>query len=161
QRGFVEAIDELGNELRDRQHRVEIDNYEPTADEVKLGLASRTFRLLRHLAADPDLWTNEMGPHVLRSMIDARIIIAWLLKQNDPELFHKFKDYGLGKRKLFKLQLEELMDREELSSDEGDEALHRRLEAEVNQDLMEEFIRIDVGGSFSGKNIRQMAKEAG
>jgi len=93
-------------------------------------------------------------------MIDARIVIAWLLQQNDPELFRAFKDYGLGKRKLFKLQLEDLMDREELSIGEDNAALHKRLEAEVNQDVMEEFIKIDVGASFSGKTIRQMAKEA-
>jgi Family of unknown function (DUF5677) len=160
QRGFVEAIDALGRELRAAQQRVDIDVYRPTPDEVKLGLASRMFRLLRHVASDPDLWTNEMGPHALRPMIDARITIAWLLKQNDPELFQKFKDNGVGKRKLFKLQLEELMDNEDLTSDENDQALHERLEAEVNQDVMEEFIKIDLGGSFSGKNIRQMAQEA-
>jgi hypothetical protein len=158
-RGFIEAIDALGQRLREHQFRIEIDTYEPTSDEVKLGLASRLYRLLRRFAADPDLWTNEMGPHILRSIIDARIIVAWLLKQNDRELFQKFKDYGLGKRKLFKLQLEKLMDREQLVTDESDQALHRRLEAEVNQDVMEEFITIDVGGSFSGKNIRQMAQE--
>lgn len=161
QRGFVAAVDALGTELRAHQYRVEIDTYEATTDEVKLGLASRVFRLLRHVAADPDLWTNTLGPHVIRSMTDARIIIAWLLEQDDAELFKKFKDYGVGKRKLFKLQLEELMDREDISTDENDEALHKRLEAEVNQDVMEEFVKIDFGGSFSGKNIRQMAKEAG
>jgi len=161
QRGFVAAVDTLGTELRSHQQRVEIDTYDATTDEVKFGLASRVFRLLRHVAADPDLWTNKLGPHVMRSMIDARIIIAWLIKQDDPELFGKFKAYGVGKRKLFKLQLEELMDRDDLSTDESDEALHRRLEAEVNQDVMEEFIKIDFGGSFSGKNIRQMAQEAG
>jgi hypothetical protein len=160
QQGFVRAINGLGKDLRAVQRRAEIDIYNPTPDEVKLGLASRMFRLLRHLAFDPDLWTNEMGPHALRPMIDARIITAWLLKQNDPELFQKFKDYGVGKRKLFKLQLEELMDSDDLSSDDDDEALHKRLEAEVNQDVMEEFVKIDLGGSFSGKNIRQMAQEA-
>lgn len=70
----------------------------------------------------------------------------------------KSKDYGVGKRKL---QLEDLMDREDISTNESDEALHKRLEAEVNQDVMEEFVKIDVGGSFSGKNIRQMAQDAG
>jgi Family of unknown function (DUF5677) len=158
QRGFVQAVDTLGDALRQEQHRIEIDLYDRTPDEVKLGLASRMFRLLRHFAADPDLWTNEMGPHVFRSLIDARIVVAWLLKQDDRETFERFKDYGLGKRKLFKLQLEELMDREDLT-DEDDEALHKRLEAEVNQDVMEEFVKIDLGGSFSSKNIRQMANE--
>jgi hypothetical protein len=66
QRGFVAAVDALGTELRKHEQRVEIDTYEPTTDEVKLGLGSRMFRLLRHVAADPDLWTNKLGPHVIR-----------------------------------------------------------------------------------------------
>jgi hypothetical protein len=75
-RDLMEAIDQLGGELRDRQHRIEIDTYDPTSDEVRLGLASRVFRLFHRIAGAPELWTNEMGPHVLRSMIDARIVIA-------------------------------------------------------------------------------------
>jgi hypothetical protein len=67
----------------------------------------------------------------------------------------------VGKRKLFKLQLDDLMDREDISTDESNEALNKRLEAEVNQDVMEEFVKIDVGGSFPGKKIRQMAQDAG
>lgn len=158
--GFLTAIDALGADLRDVQRRLDIDLYQPTADEVKLGLASRMFRLLRHLVASPRLWTNELGPHVLRSMVDARIIIAWLLKQDDTQMYEQFKAYGLGKRKLFKLQLEELMDRDDLV-DEDNEALHDRLHAEVNLDSMEELVTIDVGGSFSKRNIREMAKETG
>jgi hypothetical protein len=161
QRDFVRAINTLGEELRERQHHIEFDIYDPTADEVKIGLASRAFRLLRHVASSPSLWTNAMGPHVLRAMIDLRIVSAWLLKRNELELFQNFKAYGLGKRKLFKLQLEELMDRETLAPEDSTKALHERLEAEVNEDLMEELVAIDVGGNFSGKNIRQMADEAG
>jgi hypothetical protein len=118
-------------------------------------------RLLRRLAMDPELWTNEMAPHVMRSLVDGRIITAWLLDKNDPELYRRYKDYGLGKRKLFKLKLEELMDSDRLAADDDDRALHERLEAEVNQDVMEELVKIDVGGSFSGKNIRQMALDVG
>ena len=136
-----------------------LDTHESTADEVKLGLASRQFRLLRHLVADPSLWTNEMAPHLLRSMIDLRIIVAWLIKQNDTELFERFKVWGQGKRKLFKLKLEDVMESEEASFAEDDRAFLDRLREQVNQDTMEEFQAIDLGGSFSGKNIREMAAD--
>lgn len=159
-RAFAAAIDELGIDLRRLQEQAKPDIYEPTADEVKLGLASRAFRLLRHLVSTPELWTNELAPHVFRSLIDLRIISAWLLRQDDPELFRKFKEYGVGKRKLFKLQLEDLMDRDDVAADRDDADLHQRLQAEVNQDVREEFVQIDLGGSFSGKNIRQMAIDA-
>ncbi len=70
-----------------------------------------------------------------------------------------FKTYGQGKRKLFKLKLEDLMERENISFDEDDRDFLDRLREQVNQDTMEEFQKIDLGGSFSGRNIREMATE--
>jgi hypothetical protein len=158
---FAEAIRGLGADLQQQQSEASLDTFSPEEDEVKLGLASRAFRLLRHFLLTPSWWTNEMAPHLIRSLVDERIVVAWLLKKDDPELFRAYKEYGAGKRKLYKLKLEELMDAEDGDSEEREDAreLHRRLEAEVNQDTMEEFLTIDLGGTFSGKNIRQMAKE--
>jgi len=158
---FVEAIDELGRELRQLQHRAEFDIFEPVANEVQFGLASRIYRLLRRLVADPNLWTNDMAPHIVRSIIDARIVSAWLIAKDDQALYARYKDYGLGKRKLFKLQLEKLMDQDEQAASDANQALHQSVADEVNEDVLEEFIKIDVGGSFSGKSIRDMAQDTG
>ena len=158
---FIEATQGLGETLRRRQSEAMLDIFSAEEDEVKLGLASRAFRLLRHFLLTPSWWTNEMAPHLLRSLVDERIVVAWLLKKDDRELFNAYKEYGAGKRKLYKLKLEELMDRESEGAEEREnvQRLHQRLEAEVNQDTMEEFLKIDLGGTFSGKNVRQMAKE--
>lgn len=158
---FSEAMNHLGDELRQLQSDAVLDTYNATTDEVKLGLASRAFRLLRSFLLTPLWWTNEMAPHLIRSLIDERIVVAWLLKRDDPELFRAYKDYGAGKRKLYKLKLEELMDGEDPEEGERESVreLHARLEQEVNQDTMEEFLEIDLGGTFSGKNIREMANE--
>ena len=160
-KAFAGAIRGLGAELRQKQSDATLDTFSPEEHEVKLGLASRAFRLLQRFLLTPQLWTNEMAPHLIRSLVDERIVVAWLLKKNDPALFRAYKDYGAGKRKLYKLKLEELMDSEGQDGDERSNIreLHRRLELEVNQDTMEEFLAIDLGGSFSGKNIRQMARE--
>jgi Family of unknown function (DUF5677) len=161
-RAFAEAASHLGDDLRRLQTKADLDTFSSTMDEVKLGLASRAFRLLRNFLLTPHWWSNEMAPHLIRSLIDERIVAAWLLKRNDPELFQAFKDYGAGKRKLYKLKLEELMDEEGPEGREREDVreIHARLEQEVNQDTMEEFLEIDLGGTFSGKNIREMAKEA-
>ncbi len=86
---FLTAVDELGQGLRGLQQRAPIDTHESIPDEVKLGLASRQFRLLRHFVADPSLWTNQMAPHFVRSMIDVRIVVAWLMKQQTDEPFER------------------------------------------------------------------------
>lgn len=158
---FAEAIRGLGTDLQQQQSEAQLDTFSPEEDEVKLGLASRAFRLLRQFLLTPSWWTNEMAPHLIRSLVDERIVVAWLLKKNDPDLFRAYKEYGAGKRKLYKLKLEDLMDTEDGANEDREDVreLHRRLEAEVNQDTMEEFLKIDLGGTFSGKNIRQMAKE--
>jgi hypothetical protein len=158
---FTSALRQLGNDLRQQQSEAVLDTFDATPDEVKLGLASRAFRLLRNFLMTPPWWTNEMAPHLIRSLIDERIVVAWLLKRDDPKLYRAFKDYGAGKRKLHKLKLEELMDTGEAEIEHREDVreLHKRLEAEVNEDTMEEFLKIDLGGSFSGKNIREMAIE--
>jgi hypothetical protein len=158
---FTGALNALGSSLRELQVTAVLDTYETETDEVKLGLASRAFRLLRKFLLMPQWWTNEMAPHLIRPLVDERIVVAWLLAQDQPELYRKFKEYGAGKRKLYKLKLEELMDSDELDAGEREDIsrLHTRLADEVNQDTMEEFLQIDLGGTFSGKNIREMARE--
>jgi hypothetical protein len=158
--GFATAVRDLGAKLDRLRDRCEIDLYEPTPDEVRLGLAARQLRLLRRSAEDFRLWTSEMGPLLARSMIDTRIVLAWLLKQDDSEPYRKFKDFGLGKRKLFKLQIEDFIDRDDFDGYKGLEEIHKRLEAEVNLEHLEEFQNIDLGGTFSGKSLRDMAIEA-
>jgi hypothetical protein len=159
--GFLAAVSRFGQTLRQRQEQADLDLYDPTVDEVRLGLASRQFRLLLRMVEDPNLWAADLAPHVFRSLIDTRITTAWLLQQDDPEMFVRFKEYGVGKRKLYKLKVEELMDSEGFPDDEELKRLHRRLEAEVNVDRLEEFQTIDIGGTFSGKSMRDMAREAG
>ena len=141
-KAFAEAIRGLGAELRQKQSEATLDTFSPEEDEVKLGLASRAFRLLQRFLLTPQLWTNEMAPHLIRSLVDERIVVAWLLKKDDPALFRAYKADGAGKRKLYKLKLEELMDSEGQDGDERSNVreLHRRLELEVNQDTMEEFL---------------------
>jgi hypothetical protein len=159
-RAFAEAMSHLGDDLRQLQIEGDLDTFNATTDEVKLGLASRAFRLLRNFLLTPLWWSNEMAPHLIRSLIDERIVVAWLLKRDDPELFRAFKDYGAGKRKLYKLKLEELMDGEGPEGGEREDVreLHARLEQEVNQDTMEEFLQIDLGGTFSGKTSGRWQK---
>lgn len=57
---FVEVLDELGTRLNEAQLKAPLDLYEPIADEVKLGLASRLYRLAYLIIANPSLWSPEL-----------------------------------------------------------------------------------------------------
>lgn len=152
------AVRKLAGTLRDRQMQAELNLWDPTADEVRLGLASRQIRLLSELMDDPNMWMAGGAAHIVRSMIDTRITSAWLLAKDETGLYERFKDYGLGKAKLYKLHLEAFI--EEHGSSEDLENLHEALDREVNAEIMEEFQQIDLGGTFSGFSIRDMAEQA-
>jgi hypothetical protein len=92
--GFVDAVEGLEKDLRGLQAQVELDLYEPVADDVKMGLASRQVRLLRRFVEQPSGWTTERSLHAIRPMVDTRILAAWLVAKNDPELFERYRASG-------------------------------------------------------------------
>jgi hypothetical protein len=154
---WTAALRELESGLAERQLRAPLNLYEPTADEVRLGLASRAVRLIHELIDDPNQWSSTGAAHLVRAIVDTRIVAAWLLKKNDPILFAQFKEYGMGKTKLYKLHLEDYIDAHDATHlDE----LREQLEGEVNAELLEEFQNISLAATFSGKSIREMAEEA-
>jgi hypothetical protein len=155
--GFVAAVEQLQKDLEALQARVEPDLYDPVSDEVRLGLAARQVRMLYRLVEDPNLWTDENAPHHLRSMVDARITTAWLLWKDDPEIYTRYKAYGQGKLKLLKLNFADAVEQSGFSRS-NEEAL-QRLEAAVNEDVMEEFQPIFVTPNFADRPIRKMAQD--
>jgi hypothetical protein len=156
---LVGAGETLSRELAEAQQRVDVDLYAPDAAEVKLGLASRQVRVLCLLLSDPHLWAAAAGAHVLRALVDTLITTIWLLQKDDPELYLRFRAFGLGRLKLFKLHLEDYLDQHEDPSQEQLDFVEA-LEEEVNFEILEMFTDIDLGGSFAGISIREMAKEA-
>ena len=158
--GFIEAVESLENDLRELQDQVELDLYEPVSDEVKMGLASRQVRLLRRFVEQPSGWTTERSPHAIRPMVDTRILAAWLVAKNDPELFERYKNYGQGKLKLLKLNFEDHIEKRG-----GPEPTHEEylawLEARVNEEVMEEYQTISLAPSFADRSIFKMAEDVG
>lgn len=152
------ALETLEVGLRERQLQAELDLWNPTPDEVRLGLASRALRLAHELIEDPNLWTATGGAHLVRAIIETRITTAWLLRKGTDRDCEQYKEYGLGKSKLYKLHLDDYI--ESTGATELEE-LRDRLEHEVNAEILKEFQRISLGGTFSGKSIREMAEESG
>jgi Family of unknown function (DUF5677) len=154
---WTTALWTLERGLVERQLRAPLDLWNPVPDEVRLGLASRVLRLVHELIDDPNQWTSTGAAHLLRAIVDTRIVVAWLLKKDDEALYEQFKEYGMGKTKLYKLHLEDFIDEHEAT--DLDE-LREQLEREVNAEVLEEFQRISLAATFSGRSIREMAEEA-
>jgi hypothetical protein len=134
------------------------DLYTPERNEVLTGLVFRLLRLASVMVQSPPLWTTEHGSGIMRSLVEGQIVLRWLLMQDSPELYERFKDYGRGRLKLLKLHLEEYRDSLEDAPSELDEQIDY-LDALVNRDLMEEFQDISIEGSFAGVDTRKMAEQ--
>lgn len=154
------AMDEIEREFHSLAEKTDPDLYSPDRYEVLTGIVGRTLRYLSVFVGYPPLWTMEQGAPLLRTIVEARIVLRFLDGRADPDLYAKFKSYGMGKLKLLKLHLENVLDEQEEPSADLVEYVDY-LDALVNQDIMEEFQSIDVGGNFAGVDTRRMASEAG
>ena len=155
--GVERALQEFHSIVQKAIRQAKLDIYDLDRDEVIFGLLSRQYRLFSVVARNPSLWTIDLGRLFHRIMADIFITLKWLVSQNNRELFRRFKEFSLGKQKLLKLHIQDLVDkgREDLSE------YAEYLSEIINEEIWEEFLSIDLGGNFSGKNIRAMAHESG
>ncbi len=94
---------------------------------------------------------------IVRAMADILITMKWLVERADSASYAKYKEFSLGKRKLLKLHVEDLVD----SGREYLRPFEESLAEMINEEIWEELLIVDLGNSFSGKSPHQMAKEVG
>ena len=93
------------------------------------------------------------GRLLLRTLADCRITLAYLQYKNDPDLWAKFRKYGVGQAKLALLKLEEAARPPHSISVET-------LKRLANEDVWQEYSDIDLG-NWAGIDLRKMAEESG
>jgi hypothetical protein len=157
------ATDQLGVDLRRAQERAagQMDPYDRIRDDVLLGLASRQFRLFNYLVTDPYLWTSGRAPYFLRALVDGLIVTKWLLANDQLEYYERFRSFGLGKLKLLKEHIASRVEgREDSLADDQREYL-QSIERELNAEQWEALTEVDVGPTFSGRSVFEMARDVG
>jgi hypothetical protein len=132
--------------------------YERERQEVHSGLVSRAGREVITALGTPDLWCLEHGAHIIRVLVEVRIYVQWMAKQ-DPSIYRAFQDYGAGKAKLYARILDELP--EEARQADFVEALEDLERLSRNDPVLDHRV-VDTRDSFAeGKSIRTMAEECG
>lgn len=94
-----------------------------------------------------------LGVLGLRSVAESLINLNYLIKKNDPELWLRFRDYGVGKAKLTLLKAESDQDSPHYID-------IKQLKLISNEDKWQEFVNIDLG-DWSGENLRERAVNYG
>ncbi|MFO8050213.1 MAG: DUF5677 domain-containing protein [Thermoplasmatota archaeon] len=147
----TKVMDEYFNEVIEQYV---IDIYDPSKDEVILGLFSRIIRLYKIINLSPDLWAIDISRILLRCISDTLITYCYLIMKNENELYSNFIEYGKGKEKLLLLHLQD-------THPSGDTPLGEKIEtlaASLGGGMSPEFINVNIG-DWIDKSIRTMAQE--
>jgi len=132
------------------------DLYDPTIDEIKLGLFSRIVRLYISFISNPFLWTRDLSGIMLRCIGETAIIFFYLVKKGTREEFINFKNYALGKEKLLMLHLQDNLSTSVTIEGKTIDEIAKDLGGGFKAEIMD----IDLKG-WTKKNIREMANEVG
>lgn len=99
--------------------------------------------------------TRPSGRHLLRSLVEVHITLAYLVAKDDADVWQMYRAYGTGQAKLAFLKL--------IERERDDFPRHvdvGMLEQLANEDMWQEFVPIDVG-QWANLTVRKMADEAG
>ncbi|WP_194243980.1 DUF5677 domain-containing protein [Nonomuraea phyllanthi] len=132
--------------------------YERERQEVHSGLITRAGRDVITALGNRDLWCMEHGAHIIRALVEIRIYIQWMARQ-DPTIYRAFQEYGAGKAKLYARIMDELP--AAVRRPDFEEAI-KGLETLSHNDEVIDYRVVDTRDSFAeGKSIRAMADECG
>lgn len=144
---YVEALETSPARLYDREQQ-----------EVHSGLVALAGRDVITALGAPDLWCMEHGAHIIRALVEVRIYIQWMARQ-DSSIYRTFQEYGAGKAKLYARIIEELP--EDAKRPDFKEAI-KELDGLSHNDNVLDYRVVDIRDSFAdGKSIRVMAEECG
>jgi len=130
--------------------------YDQEPQEVHSGLVTRAGREVIAALGSRDLWCMEHGAHVVRVLVEVRVYLEWMARQ-EPSIYRAFQEYGAGKAKLYARLMDELPDEARQPDFEGAIAELERLSH--NHDVLDHRV-VDTRDSFAeGKSIRTMAEE--
>lgn len=143
--------------LDDRWSKLDVELFDNAPQEVAGALIARQATLTVQLARSPGTWNGHVAPLFLRSMVDAHISLAWVLRDPGTRA-RQFVLYGLGQEKL---SIEHLKQHQS-NADASDAQMAEMIEARedwLNSQRRDFMTEVNVG-SWSGQNTREMAEDA-
>lgn len=158
--GFVSAYAHFAHQdFKARESTWKLDLGKPQERQVILALLARQATLAIEFVSSPSIWNANVAPIILRAMADVHITLVWLLKDTGTRV-SLFVNDGLGA-----IKLEIAHRREEASKSSKEDADQQApyisyLENWLDSQQASFLTEVNLG-SWSGKNTRVMAEEAG
>jgi hypothetical protein len=151
-------IETSGKELEERWKSWAIDATKIEVHEVIGALLARQTTLATQFIRVPEIWNGHIAPLFLRAMVDNYINLAWIFISPDKRA-KEFIEYGLGQAKLCIEHRKQAL-RDGGVDDVDNDPFIKSQERWVNSQRFTFLTTVNVG-SWSEKNMRDMAEEAG
>ena len=116
------------------------------------GMAFYCLRILDEMMSI-GIGTSILGRLGLRTILEVRINLKYLLAENKTGLWKKWREYGSGQAKLNAIKFDDLIDPPEHIDVES-------LEKIASEDIWEEFLTVNLG-SWSGFDLRKLSERSG
>ena len=124
---------------------------DPRHDAV-FGMAFFALRTLEEMMGIGN-GTSNLGRLGLRTILEVRVNLKYMLGKDNPELWAKWREYGAGQAKLNVLKFDESVEPPEFIDLEAIEAI-------ASEDMWEEFLDVNLA-SWSGLDLRKLSESAG
>ncbi|UWM75113.1 DUF5677 domain-containing protein [Rhizobium sp. WSM4643] len=158
--GFITAFTHfVHDDFRARESAWELDLGKPQERQVILALLARQATLAIEVVSNPGMWNSNTAPIMLRAMADVHITFVWLI-QNPEERVPLYVQDGLGSIKLEIAHRKEELAKGGLNHEAQQKQYIEHLESWLESQQLEFLTEVNLG-SWSGKNARVMAQEAG
>lgn len=158
--GFITAFTHfVHDDFRARESAWDINLAKPQERQVILALLARQATLAIELISNPGIWNSNTAPIILRAMADVHITLVWLM-QNLDERVPLYVQDGLGSIKLEIAHRKEELEKGGVKGADEQKPYLQHLETWLESQQLEFLTEVNLG-SWSGKNTRVMADEAG
>ena len=144
-----QAISELRGHLEEHWYRT----YSTTAIDPKhdgvFGMAFYCLRILEEMMGI-GIWNSVLGRFGLRTILEVRINLKYLLSEDDAGLWKKWREYGAGQAKLNALKFDESIDPPKYIDVTSIEQI-------ASEDKQEEFLSVNLA-NWSGRDLRGVSE---
>ena len=147
-----QAISELREDLEEHWLQTHSTTaVEPKHDTV-FGMAFFALRTLEEMLG-LGIGTSVLGRLGLRTILEVRINLKYLLTEDDPEIWQRWRRYGVGQAKLNALRFDEYLEPPDYIDLDT-------LEGIASEDIWEEMLDINLA-SWSGLDLRKVSERSG
>lgn len=151
-RQVLQRVTDVSNSLLKHWHQTHSTTSIDARHDSVFGMSLYALRILFEMAPEVAS-TGVLGRLGIRTLVELKISLAYLLKKDEAQLWSKWRAYGAGQAKLALLKI--------IENDEFSEFIESGdLEVIANEDFWEEFVSMNLG-NWIGKDLRKLSVDAG